>query len=344
MKNTRVVIRAHGGPEVLAVVEEDIPLPRPGEVRVRVLATGVAFADILMRYGLYPGVPPLPFAPGYDIVGDIDALGGGVSNLSVGDRVAALTQWGGYARYLCLPANRLTPVPAQLDPAEAVSLVLNYTTAYQMIHRLAVLQSGQRMLVHGGAGGVGTAALQIGRLANLEMYATASRGKHDLITALGARPIDYRSENFVARIMQMTGNQGVDAVLDPVGGTNWWRSYQTLRSAGAQPRGMLVGYGISAALRDGRPSKLIGAASFALLGLLSMLPGGKRAQWYNIATLKKKRHEWFREDLTQLFALLAEKKIQPEIAERLPLREAARAHEMLEHARVAGKIVLLCQE
>ena len=344
MKNTRVLIRAHGGPDVLTVAEEDIPSPRPGEVRVKVLATGVAFADILMRYGLYPGVPPLPFAPGYDIVGEIDTLGDGVSKLSVGDRVAALTQWGGYARYLCLPGDRLTSVPAQLDPAEAVSLVLNYTTAYQMIHHLAVLKSGQRMLVHGGAGGVGTEALQLGRLANLEMYATASRSKHDLITALGARPIDYRNEDFVARIMQMTDNTGVDAVLDPVGGTNWWRSYQTLRRRGAEPGGLLVGYGISAALRDGRPSKLIGAASFALLGLLTLVPGGKRACWYNIASLKKKRPEWFHEDLTQLFALLAQKKIQPEIAARLPLREAARAHELLEQARVTGKIVLLCQE
>lgn len=344
MQNTRVVIRAHGGPEVLGVVEEDMPTPGPGEVRVKVLATGVAFADVLMRYGLYPGVPHLPFAPGYDIVGDIDALGKGVSNLSIGDRVAALSQWGGYARYLCLPASRLTPVPAQLDPAEAVSLVLNYTTAYQMIHRLAVLKSGQRMLVHGGAGGVGTAALQLGRLADLEMYATASRGKHDLITALGARPIDYRSDDFVARVMQMTENQGVDATLDPVGGTNWWRSYKALRSGGSQPGGMLVGYGISAALRDGRPSKLVGAASFALLGLLSLFPDGKRAHWYNIASLKKKRPEWFNEDLTQLFALLADRKIQPEIAKRLPLREAAQAHELLEQSRVTGKIVLLCQE
>ena len=343
MKNVRVVITAHGGPEVLKLVEEDLPQPKRGEVRVRILATGVAFADILMRYGLYPHTPALPFAPGYDIVGDADALGEGVSDFAPGDRVAALIKWGGYSRYLCLAATELIAAPKELDPAEAVSLILNYTTAYQMIHRLGKLKSG-RMLVHGGAGGVGTAALQLGRLQNLEMYATASRAKHDVITALGARPIDYRSDDFVARVLQMTGNVGVDVALDAVGGSNWWRSYKTLRAGGARPGGMLIGYGISAALENGRPSKLTGAASFALLGLLAILPDGKRAHWYNIASLKKKYPEWFREDLMQLFTLLGEKKIRPEIAERLPLREAARAHELLENARVSGKIVLLCQE
>jgi NADPH:quinone reductase-like Zn-dependent oxidoreductase len=344
MKNTRIVISAHGGPDVLQLIDEEMLPPRSGEVRVRILATGVAFADILMRYGLYPGTPPLPFSPGYDIVGDVDAIGEGVSDFAIGDRVAALTQWGGYAQYIVVRPEQLTRVHAELDPAEAVSLVLNYVTAYQMLHRVAEVKSGQRILVHGGAGGVGSAALQLGRLAGLEMYATASRGKHDLITALGARPIDYRTDDFVARVMQMTGNQGVDAVLDAVGGTNWWRSYKTLKPGGAQVGGILVGYGISAALRDGKPSKLIGAASFGLLGLLSLLPDGKRAVWYNIASWKRKRQEWFREDLGALFALLAEKEISPEISERLPLREAARAHQLLENARVTGKIVLLCQE
>ena len=131
-----------------------------------------------MRYGLYPGTPPLPFSPGYDVVGDVDAIGEGVSDFAIGDRIAALTQWGGYAQYIIVRPEQLTRVPAELDPAEAVSLVLNYVTAYQMLHRVAEVKSGQRILVHGGAGGVGTAALQLGRLAGLEMYATASRGKH----------------------------------------------------------------------------------------------------------------------------------------------------------------------
>jgi len=159
-KNLRVVITAQGGPEVLKSVEDEIPTPGPGQLRVKVLATGVAYADVLMRYGLYPKIPPFPFAPGYDIVGDVDALGVVVTQFSLGQRVAALTMIGGYAQYALVPVVHLVPVPAQLDPAEAVSLVLNYVTAYQMLHRFANLHKGQRLLVHGAAGGVGTAAVR----------------------------------------------------------------------------------------------------------------------------------------------------------------------------------------
>src|SRR5215469_2830457 len=156
----RVVITAQGGPEVLKIVEEEIPVPAPGQVRVKNLASGVAYADVLMRHGLYPKIPGFPFAPGYDIVGDIDAVGAGVQGFPVGQRVAALTMIGGYAQYTLVPAAHLVAVPPDLDPAEAVSLVLNYVTAYQMMYRNAHLQSGQSLLIHGAAGGVGTAALQ----------------------------------------------------------------------------------------------------------------------------------------------------------------------------------------
>jgi NADPH:quinone reductase-like Zn-dependent oxidoreductase len=174
MGNSQVVITAQGGPDVLKYVEDDLPVPGPGQVRVKNLASGVAYADVLMRHGLYPGIPPFPFAPGYDIVGDVDALGSDVAQFSVGQRVAALTMIGGYAQYTLVPAAHLVPVPAQLDPAEAVSLVLNYVTAYQMLHRFANLRESQRLLVHGAAGGVGTAALQLGKIAGLVMFGTAS--------------------------------------------------------------------------------------------------------------------------------------------------------------------------
>jgi len=320
MKNTRIVITAQGGPEVLKPMEEDLPEPSPGEVRVRIQATGVAFADVLMRYGLYPNTPPMPFSPGYDIVGTIDQPGEGVSGFTPGDTVAALVKWGGYSQFINLPATELTAVPLGLDPAEAVSLVLNYVTAWQMIHRFAELQPGQSVLIHGAAGGVGTAALQLGELDGLDMYATASRAKHDLVRTLGGKPIDYRSEDFVSRILQMTNGKGVDAVLDPVGGKNWWRSYKLLRMNGGKPAGKLIGYGVSAAVVNGRPSQLTGAASFALLGLLNFLPDGKSARWYNIGTQKKRHPEHFREDLAYLFQLLRERKIHPLVSERLPLR------------------------
>jgi NADPH:quinone reductase len=334
-QNLRVVITAQGGPEVLKLVEDDLPSPGPGEVRAKNLASGVAYADVLMRHGLYPNTPPFPFAPGYDIVGVIDALGAGVTQFTLGQRVAALTMTGGYAQYTIVPAEHLVPVPDQLDPAEAVSLVLNYVTAYQMLHRLAKLREGQRLLVHGAAGGVGTAALQLGKIAGLVMFGTASQPKHELVTTLGATPIDYRSENFVVRIKQLAPG-GVDCALDPIGGKNWLASYRCLR-----PGGTLVCYGASSAVVEGKLSAGLG---FATLGLLKLIPDGKRAYWYNIKTLRDSRPDWFREDLSKLFTLLAARKIHPVIAARLPLREAARANEMLEKAQVSGKIVLLPQE
>lgn len=334
-KNARMVLTGLGGPEVLQCVEEPLPKPGAGEVRVKILAAGIAFADVLMRRGLYPGTPKFPFTPGYDLVGNIDALGDAVSQFVIGQRVAALTMIGGYSRYTVVPASRLVPVPDGLDPAEAVSLVLNYVTAYQMLHRVAKLRKGQRVLIHAAAGGVGTAALQLGKLAGLEMFGTASKPKHELVASLGATPIDYRSESFVARLRQLAPG-GVDAVLDPIGGKNWWASYGCLRSGGA-----LVCYGSQAALSEG---KLAAGLGFAALGLMKILPDGKRASWYNVKSLSDTSLEMFREDLARLFEFLSQKKIRPVIAARFPLREAARANEMLEKALVSGKLILLCQE
>ena len=333
--NLRVLITAQGGPEVLKLIQGDVPVPAPGQVRVKNLASGVAYADVLMRHGLYPKTPPFPFSPGYDIVGDIDALGEGVKNFAIGQRVAALTMIGGYARFTTVPTAHLVPVPANLDPAEAVSLILNYVTAFQMLHRVAQLRAGQRVLIHGAAGGVGTAALQLGNIAGLEMFGTASKAKHPLVASLGAKPIDYRSENFAERLRQLAPG-GVDCVLDPIGGKNWLASYSCLRGSGT-----LVCYGASAAVAEGKLSAGLG---FATLALLKLIPGNKRALWYNVKTRRDQHPDQFREDLSKLFELLATRQIQPVIAAKLPLREAAEANRLLEQAQVSGKIVLLPQE
>jgi NADPH:quinone reductase-like Zn-dependent oxidoreductase len=334
-KNLCVVITARGGPEVLELVEEEIPFPGPGQVRVKNLASGVAYADILMRHGLYPKTPPFPFAPGYDIVGDLDAVGAGVQDFSIGQRVAALTMTGGYAQYTIVPAAHLVAAPPGLDPAEAVSLVLNYVTAYQMLHRFGHLHAGQSMLIHGAAGGVGSAALQLGKIAGLEMFGTASKAKHELVRALGATPIDYRSENFAERTRQLAPG-GVDCVLDPIGGKNWLASYKCLR-----PGGTLACYGASVGMAEG---KLAAGIGFAILGFLKLFPAGRHAYWYNVKALRDEHPDWFREDLGKLFGLLAARQIQPLLAAKLPLREAAEANRLLEQAQVAGKIVLLPQE
>jgi len=334
-KNLRVVITRLGGPEVLQQVEEEIPQAPEGHVRVRVLATGVAFADVLMRHGLYPAVPALPFAPGYDIVGEVDALGQGVTQVPMGQRVAALTMIGGYSRYTVVPAAHLVPVPEGLDPAEAVSLVFNYVTAYQMMQRVAKLASGQSILIHSAAGGVGTAALQLGRLQDLRMFGTASRPKHDLVRKFGAVPIDYRSEDFLRRVREAMP-EGLHCVLDPIGGSQWWKSYSCLRRGGH-----LVCFGAQAAVTGG---KSIAALGFGLLGLMKVLPGGRHASWYNIKKLRDAQPQWFREDLSHLFELLVARRIEPVIAGRFTLREAGRANELLEKSQGTGKFVILPQE
>jgi NADPH:quinone reductase-like Zn-dependent oxidoreductase len=332
LKNARIVVTARGGPDVLQWVEHSVPAPQAGQVRLKVLATGVAYADILMRRGLYPGAPKFPFTPGYDVVGDIDAVGEGVTNFRAGQRVAALTMVGGYSRFTCVPAAHLVPVPQGLDPAEAVSLVLNYVTAHQMIHRVAQLRSGQRLLVHSAAGGVGTAALQLGKLLGLTMFGTASTPKHSVLIDLGVIPLDYRGDNFVARIRQFAPG-GLDCVLDPIGGVTWWKSYSCLRRGGS-----LLCYGVQAAISKG---KLVAGLGFAAFALMRLLPDGRKAAWYNVKSERDRNPAAFREDLTKLFELLAARQIQPLIAAKFPLRDAPRANKMLEGGQVSGKIVLL---
>ncbi|MGB5933983.1 MAG: alcohol dehydrogenase catalytic domain-containing protein, partial [Anaerolineae bacterium] len=211
MKHHRVVVSRHGGPDVLQVVEEDLPEPRAGEVRVKVLAAGVSAYDLMFRRsGRLPGTPRVPFALGEDVVGVVDKLGEGVSTVEPGQTVAGATfclgVGGGYAEFVCLPASELVPVPSGVDPAEAVCLVVNYLTAYSALHRTANIRRGERILVHGAAGGVGTALFDLGKLAGLEMYGTASKHNHELVSALGATPIDYRTEDFVERIRGLTGD------------------------------------------------------------------------------------------------------------------------------------------
>ncbi len=333
----RARVTERGGPEVLSTESTTLPPLDSHEVRVRVEASGIAFADLLMREGLYPGGPKPPYTPGYELVGIVEAVGDEVTEVSEGDRVAALTVWGANADAINLSAADLALVPKDLDAAEAVSLVLNYVTAYQMLHRIAKVQSGERILVHGGAGGVGTALLQLGQLADLTMYATASKPKHALVEQFGAVPIDYHKIDFVSFVQSHAGG-GMDAVFDPIGGYHVLRSQQTL-----QKGGRLVSYGAAATLKDGRPKnwfKRIGAFAGIGLSLASKLLRHRDAALYIITDVRKEHPDWFREDLTALFGLLQDGKIAPVIAERLPLDDIAKAHELLGTSAVRGKLVL----
>jgi len=343
MKCARVIVTRYGGPDVLRVIEEDCPEPGAGEVRVRVLAAGVSLPDIMSREGVHPETPPVPFTPGWDLVGVVDHLGESVSGFEPGQWVAALPIHGAYAEFACLPQSELVPVPPGLDAAEAVSLVLNYITAYQMLDRSAQVRPGQRVLIHGASGGVGTALLQLGRNAGLEMYGTCSPRSAPAVFDLGAIPIDYHLD-YVKEIQRLASG-GVDAVFDPIGGAHLWRSRKALR-----PGGKVVGYGLISTLRGeglasgrpGRRQRFRGAAIFSLFiagGWL--LPGRKRVLPYSIQTLKRMKSAWFREDLLVLFQLLRDKKVQPLIAQRFPLAEARRAQELLGNGGVIGKIVLV---
>lgn len=336
MKYRHVVLQRTGGPEVLRIVEDDLPAASTGQARVRILAADVSFSDVNLRRGRYPGGPRPPFSPGYAMVGVVDQVGPDVSEPPIGQTVAALTFFGSYSQYIMLPARRLVPVPPGVDPAEAVALVLSYVAAYQMLHRIAHVTPGERILVHGAAGAVGTAFLELGHLAGLGMYGTASKSKHGLVVRLGGTPIDYRSEDFVARIAALTSGRGVDAAFDPMGFAHLRQSAKVVRK-----HGTLVAYGFYAAANRGSSVVLDVFFQYLALALWSLPPSRKRVAFYDVRPLAKKRPEWFREDLTTLLRLLAAGKLKPTIAERLPMEEVVRAHQLVEAAKVEGKIVLI---
>jgi NADPH:quinone reductase-like Zn-dependent oxidoreductase len=246
VRQKRVVVTRHGGPDAITTIEEDIPAPKTDEARVKITAAGVSLPDVQAREGIHPETPHVPFTPGWDLVGTVDQLGAGVGGLQRGQTVAAMPIHGCYAQYLCLPERKLVPVPQGLDPAEAVAVVLNYITAYQMLHRSAKAQPGQRMLIHGASGGVGTAMLQLAKLAGVEMYGTCSAQGATVVRELGGIPIDYKGADFVEEIHRLVGD-GVDAVFDGIGGENLWRSREALRTGGR-----VVTYGFQSKMRGPR--------------------------------------------------------------------------------------------
>ena len=344
MKHTRIIVTHYGGPDALEVVEEECPEPKKGEVRVKVLAAGVSLPDIMAREGIHPETPRVPYTPGWDLVGVVDRFGDAVTTIEPGQIVAALPIHGAYAEFVCLPQRELVPVPPGLDPAEAVSLILNYVTAYQMLHRSAKVRLGQRILIHGAAGGVGTALLELGRLAGLDLFGTCSSRGASVVSELGGIPIDYQRQDFVKEIQRLTSS-GADVVLDSLGGTHIWRSREALRSGGK-----VVAYGLTASLRgrrldlrrSGRPHRFRAIAIFGLyIAGGWLLPGRKRVVPYSIQWFKRLRPALFRQDLITLFDLLQRREIKPLIARRFPLAEARRAHEVLGKGGVIGKIVLV---
>jgi NADPH:quinone reductase-like Zn-dependent oxidoreductase len=315
----------------LEVVDAPLPTAGPGEVRVHVLASGLEYTDVLIRRHLYPQTAAQrpPFVMGYDVVGEIDQLGDGVTGFQVGDRVADMTVLGSNAAYRTLRADRLARVPAGVDAAEVATLVLSWTTAYQLLHRAARVQRGQQVLVHGAAGAVGQALLVLGRMTGLELWGGAREGHSALVRDLGATPIDYQREDFT-RVLP----GGFDVVFDGIGEGGYRRSFAALK-----PGGLLCAYGYSAGVQAQR-RMLTMLMWIASLYLRRWLPGGKRGRFYSINVMRARSPAWFQEDLERLFALLATGAIRPRVAERVSFDEVAEAHRRLEEGGLHGKLVL----
>ncbi|PVZ58534.1 Zn-dependent oxidoreductase, NADPH:quinone reductase [Arthrobacter sp. H-02-3] len=332
------MIDRFGGPEVLNVVEVADPRPGPGEVRVTVLASGVSFTDAQLRAGTYLGGPKPPFTPGYELVGVVDELGPGCSRIRVGDRIGALTVWGANAEKVCVPEVYAVEVPEDLDPAEVVSLVFPYMTAYQLLHRTAKAKPGESVLVHGAAGRVGTAILELGALAGLRLYGTAAGRDRAAVERLGAVAIDYKNEDFLARLRGLTGD-GVDIALDGIGGALSLRSFRALR-----PGGRLVVFGRYATIAKGRknwPGVVAWYAATGSVALWGWLSPRRKVLSYRIQKLRIHHQDWFQADFLVLLGMLRRGEIHPVVAERLPLSEARRAHELLGSTAATGKIVLV---
>ena len=328
---TEIVMPHEGGPGVLEARRRDLPGPEPGQVMVRVEAAGVSFAEVQMLRGRYFNQPRFPVVPGYDLVGIVEGVGEGVDDGLIGQRVAALTETGAWAERVALGAEKLTPVPEGLDPAEAVAAVTNGVTAWQMLHRAAKVRPGQTVLVHGASGGVGTLLVQLARLGGAEVIGTASARKHGYVRSLGAVPVDYRSDDLPGRIREISPG-GVDAVFDHVGGPGLVDSWRMLRRGGT-----LVSYG-SASTLSGTGHRLKPYLPiFGRVLLWSAVPNGRRATFYYVQRWPK----LFREDLPTVLSLLAEGKIEARVAERMPLERASEALGLLVSGKASGKVVLV---
>jgi NADPH:quinone reductase-like Zn-dependent oxidoreductase len=332
-------ISRFGGPEVLQLADQQtIPEPGPGNVRIKVLAAGTGFTDAFIRRGRYPDFKgPLPFTPGYDLVGVVEATGPGVSANLTGQTVADLCVVGGYTQYAIRPADFLVPVPADLDPAEAVCIPLAYLTAYQMLIRYRRLPRGATILVIGASGTVGTALLDLAQHFGLKAIGTCSAANIATVERFGATAIDYRAGDFVEAVHRIMP-AGVDMVFDAIGGAHFARSFACLA-----PGGLLIGYGAQTmAVGDATlVSAGLGMVRLKLWNALRLLYGGRSAVFYSITARRSTHPDDFKTDMAALFDLLRDRAIHPVVVDRLPLAAARDVHVRIDAGGFGGKIVLL---
>lgn len=328
MKYKSILVTQRGGLDGIQIADNELRPPMEGEARIRVLATPVCQDDIAIRIGNRPFLKKPPYVPGYSFLGIVDVIGESVTSVKVGDRVAGLTQYNSHAEYIYWNAKELVPVPETLDPAEVVTLILNYLVAYQILHRVVKVKAGNKILLIGSSGGVGTAFLQLGRLAGLKMYGLASPNKYHILNEYGATPIDYHTQNFV-EVLHQIEPEGIDYVFNGMDEEYFEPGLAVLRRGG-----ILVSYGA--------PQSFSGFLRFLVRYIFyNLLPNGKSIEGYGTHRLGV---DLFKEDWTALFKLLGEAKIKPIIAGKYPLLEAIKAYALLESGQVIGNLVLLAPE
>ena len=332
-----------GPPEVLELREAPTPTPGPGEVLVEVEAAGVNFADLLARQGIYPDAPPLPAVVGYEVAGRVAAVGEGV-RLDVGARVVALTRFGGYSSHVVVPEVAVFERPEGLSAEDGAAIPVNYLTAYQMMVVMGSVRHARelggrrvRVLVHGASGGVGTACADLGTIYGAELFGTASPGKHDYVRERGYHhAIDYRNDDFVAETLDLTDGEGVDLVLDAVGGRHWGRSLDALA-----PSGRMVVYGVSSAAGGGKVGLLKVAAGVPWLRTspFALMNANHGVLGVNLGHLWQARERvagWAR----VLMGYAAKGQIRPHVDRVFGFEEAAGAHQYIEDRKNRGKVLL----
>ena len=328
-----------GPPEVLELRELPDVVAGPGEVRIRVAASGVNFADVMARMGLYPDAPKLPCVVGYEVAGTVDQVGPGVTDVATGDRVITPTRFNGYADLVVVPAGQTAPLPDGMTFEEGAAVPVNYLTAILMLEVLANVRRGDTVLVHGAGGGVGLAAVQLCRIYGAEVIGTASRGKHEALRAAGvAHAIDYRTQDFESETRRLTGGRGVDVVLDPIGGENLRKSYRTLA-----PLGRLVAYGVSSMAPT--TSRRVHTALWQLLrmprfGFVRLMNENHGVLGFNLGHLWDETAR-LRTYLAKVLDYYRAGQVRPVVARTFPLAEAAAAHAFMQARENVGKIVLL---
>jgi synaptic vesicle membrane protein VAT-1 len=333
----QVVIPRHGGAEVLEMREAPDPVPGEGEVRIRVRAAGINFADILARIGLYPDAPKPPVVVGYEVAGIVDAVGAGVTSVREGDRVVALTRFGGYSDCVTVPAQQAYRFPERLSDAEAAAVPVTYLTAAIALYRMAAISAGETVLVHNAGGGVGIAATQLARLRRGSVIGTASAAKHDALRSFGVdHAIDYRHANVEEEIMRFTRGRGVDVVLDPIGGSSFGASYRMLA-----PLGRLVMLGISSMSGERRSTWRVLQSWWAMkpFSPLSLINRNRGVFGLNVGHLWSERRQ-LQPLMEMLLSELDAGRLVPVVARTFPLERAGDAHRFIQNRSNIGKVVL----